>query len=222
MNSWALSEAAYTLKNRRKAEPDMPIGGGIYAIQHQESGRCYVGQTTVFSMRVWEHLKALRQGRHKAPLLQEIFSASGEDAFRFKVVQQMWQGYGPSHDQAERFWIRQYGDSVGVLNCQQEINRAHSCPSRLERITQEQGILLKKGTHPNGVTLGSHRNGYTLDGVVFGESVVKALWRGDLLIPIHRVAGQHITFTTSLLAYQFLKPVTPAPQAGAEAKGGEE
>lgn len=59
---------------------------GIYAIEHVESGRLYIGSAYRFQQRWWCHQSDLRNNRHHSPFLQQAWNKYGEAAFVFKKL----------------------------------------------------------------------------------------------------------------------------------------
>ena len=47
---------------------------GVYVIEHLPTGRFYIGSTQCVYTRVHQHMRALKNGVHKNPTFQEIFS----------------------------------------------------------------------------------------------------------------------------------------------------
>ena len=60
---------------------------GIYQIENQMNGKCYVGSTVSFQKRWKKHLRALRHGYHVNPHLQAAFGKYGEQAFVFSILE---------------------------------------------------------------------------------------------------------------------------------------
>lgn len=75
---------------------------GVYAIQHLDSGRAYVGSSVDMDDRWRQNKRALRAGTHHSRHLQRAWSKYGEDAFVFGYLEQC-----PSHLLIERenSWI---------------------------------------------------------------------------------------------------------------------
>lgn len=61
----------------------------IYIITCKENNKKYVGMTTDFARRRWQHLNNLRSNRHQNTLLQADFNKYGEDAFIFEVLKEV-------------------------------------------------------------------------------------------------------------------------------------
>jgi group I intron endonuclease len=60
---------------------------GVYAIRHVQSGRRYIGGSTDMTGRWTYHRFTLRRGMHKTAALQALWTADGEDAFVFEVLE---------------------------------------------------------------------------------------------------------------------------------------
>ena len=54
---------------------------GIYAIQHEGSGKAYVGSSQDIPKRIAEHLQRLRNNQHHSAVLQNHWNKYGADAF---------------------------------------------------------------------------------------------------------------------------------------------
>jgi group I intron endonuclease len=63
-----------------------PKGCGVYAIEHIESGKRYIGSSQDISRRFSRHVWLLKAGKHHSPHLQAAWSKYGEAAFRFILV----------------------------------------------------------------------------------------------------------------------------------------
>jgi hypothetical protein len=61
---------------------------GVYAITHIPTGRRYIGSSTNPKARWRGHRAALRQGRHRNAALQADWSADGEEAFTFTILEE--------------------------------------------------------------------------------------------------------------------------------------
>lgn len=59
---------------------------GIYAIEHTDSGRMYIGSAVNFGARWRVHLCLLRKGKHHSTHLQSAWDKYGEAAFLFKKL----------------------------------------------------------------------------------------------------------------------------------------
>lgn len=59
----------------------------VYAIEHVESGRRYIGGSVSYKLRWQYHRNKLRKGTHENGPLQKAWSTCGPDAFRFFVLE---------------------------------------------------------------------------------------------------------------------------------------
>ena len=57
----------------------------VYAIQHNKTGKIYVGSTQDVEARLAAHIRLLRKGVHHNPYLQKDFDEYGEDFSVFEV-----------------------------------------------------------------------------------------------------------------------------------------
>lgn len=60
---------------------------GIYCIQNETDGKCYIGKSVDIPKRWREHKNALRRGRHHNKHLQKAWDCYGEKSFLFKVLE---------------------------------------------------------------------------------------------------------------------------------------
>lgn len=58
---------------------------GIYTIIHTASKRTYVGQTTNWEYRKWQHKRGLATNIHGNDRLQKAWNKHGEKAFIFEI-----------------------------------------------------------------------------------------------------------------------------------------
>ena len=63
-----------------------PMDTGIYAIEHAQSGKRYIGSTKNFDERWRVHQCLLRNGKHHSPHLQAAWNKYGGAAFLFKKL----------------------------------------------------------------------------------------------------------------------------------------
>lgn len=63
------------------------MGGGIYEIRNQISGKCYIGSAVNLRKRWRNHLSNLRKGQHRNRHLQNAFNKYGQVAFIFSVLE---------------------------------------------------------------------------------------------------------------------------------------
>lgn len=77
--------------------------GGIYKIQHIESGKLYVGSAKNIESRWGEHFRQLRRGVHHSAKLQRAWNKYGSEMFSFSVLEEVKD---PSKLlEREQFWI---------------------------------------------------------------------------------------------------------------------
>ena len=60
---------------------------GIYCIQNQIDGKCYIGKSVDIPKRWKEHKASLRNGHHHNKHLQKAWNCYGEQSFLFKVLE---------------------------------------------------------------------------------------------------------------------------------------
>jgi len=60
---------------------------GIYCIQNEIDGKCYIGKSVNIPKRWREHKAALRRGCHHNKHLQKAWDCYGEKSFLFKVLE---------------------------------------------------------------------------------------------------------------------------------------
>jgi group I intron endonuclease len=65
----------------------MPAASGIYVIQCNQTGKCYVGSSVNLYTRQSQHLHRLRRGSHPNAKLQNAWAKYGELAFQFMVLE---------------------------------------------------------------------------------------------------------------------------------------
>ena len=59
----------------------------VYAIQHNETGRIYVGSTVDLERRIAEHMLQLRKGSHGNPYLQKDYDEVGQEFTVYRLDQ---------------------------------------------------------------------------------------------------------------------------------------
>lgn len=84
----------------------------VYAIRHITSGDCYVGCTTDKKYRWWRHLRHLRDGKHHAKRLQDLWRQNEESSFVFEVLERIPHSTKEMRVARELFWI----EKAGTLN----------------------------------------------------------------------------------------------------------
>jgi group I intron endonuclease len=82
--------------------PDYGQTCGIYAIEHVDSGKRYVGQAQDVRKRWDNHLTVLRHGKHRNAHLQSAWSKHSESAFKFVVLEECETSELDAREQA---WI---------------------------------------------------------------------------------------------------------------------
>lgn len=68
-------------------ESQMEARPGIYEIRNLGNGHRYIGSTANMRKRQWEHLCALRKGKHHSRYLQRAWFRYGAERFVFEVVE---------------------------------------------------------------------------------------------------------------------------------------
>ena len=76
----------------------------IYALQHNPTGRIYVGRTKDLETRIKAHLSALKGGKHPNELMQEDYNEYGDDYSLF-VLEQFKGSPDPDVKESERGWM---------------------------------------------------------------------------------------------------------------------
>lgn len=191
--TYRIQDAVYSGENRKKPIQTMPDGGGIYAIRHKATGRSYVGQTVTFAIRLDAHLISLKRGRHSNTQLQAAFDheQGNLDAFEFVVLQEMWEGYGPEHDRAERAWIRRLA-GAGVYNGERDLQRAFAPSPAPIKLTSEELAILQHCAAPEGLKARGTRYDYTSADAVYTRHGVDRLRRAGYIAPIDRECCTYI------------------------------
>lgn len=113
----------------------MTIGAnsGIYAITNIINGKTYIGSTTNFKRRWYEHINELRYGTHCNPYLQSSWNKHGEKMFKFDVLEYL--DNPEDLTKAEQLWMDKYREEGKKLyNC----GLAADCPARGCKRTEEQ------------------------------------------------------------------------------------
>jgi group I intron endonuclease len=90
---------------------------GVYAIVNKVDGKLYVGSSKDLRRRWRNHLRELQSSKHSNDHLQRAFSKYGEDAFEFRILQDV-----ASEEElipAEQYWLdftrcydRRYGYNI--------------------------------------------------------------------------------------------------------------
>ena len=80
----------------------------IYKIEHQKTGKCYIGQTINPDQRKKEHFSHSSNDR-----LREALRSEGETEFRFEVIERV---VGREANRREAYWIAFYRNRASVFN----------------------------------------------------------------------------------------------------------
>lgn len=87
---------------------------GIYKIENQVNGKCYVGSAVMLDRRMRKHKTELNCGRHCNQKLQRAWDKYGQDAFVFAVLERV------EHHQdlieREQLWMDRLGSVDGGYN----------------------------------------------------------------------------------------------------------
>ena len=62
---------------------------GIYEIRNKVTGVSYIGSSINTEVRKRQHIYALRKGKHPAKYMQNAWNKHGEDAFEFRVLEEV-------------------------------------------------------------------------------------------------------------------------------------
>lgn len=84
----------------------------IYAIQHNKTGKIYVGSTKNLDTRITDHMRSLRRGTHPNTSMQEDFNKYGDD-YKVFILDNM-EHYGERSKEVE--WMRKlktYDPAIG-------------------------------------------------------------------------------------------------------------
>ena len=104
----------------------------IYKIQHIESGKCYIGQSTNPERRRREHFSHSSNDR-----LRQSIRSEGENHFTFEVLEQV---YGIDANFREAHWIRHHRNRDGVFNRADPMRLKYSNQLMLEIFCQHFAI----------------------------------------------------------------------------------
>lgn len=76
----------------------------VYALQHNVTKRIYIGSTQRGQWRIHDHIRYLRQGKHKNELMQEDYNKYGEDYsfYQLDVIPTTYERY------REYFWMNYF------------------------------------------------------------------------------------------------------------------
>ncbi|SFF08938.1 group I intron endonuclease [Bacillus sp. OV194] len=61
---------------------------GIYQIKNRKNGKVYIGQALNIELRLIQHFKQLKAGKHKNHKLQSDFSSFGEEGFETRILEE--------------------------------------------------------------------------------------------------------------------------------------
>jgi len=121
----------------------IPQGGCIYTITNTVNGKVYVGQTIMSPVKRWQrHTYCLRHGTHGNPHLQSAWTAYGEHAFVFAVVETF--GSVEETNAAECRYIAHFR-SVGIELYNMRAGGANGKPSAETRARQSAAHKGKPG-----------------------------------------------------------------------------
>ncbi len=93
---------------------------GVYAIEHNVSGRKYVGSSKDIATRFRDHLRDLKKNKHHSDRLQNAWNKYGAEAFSFRIlvecpesqlraVEQEWIN---SHQRDELFNVSMFANRI--------------------------------------------------------------------------------------------------------------
>ena len=82
---------------------------GIYKITNLKTGGVYIGQTTQFPTRIYQHLRELSRGKHKTLRLQESFTRFGSENFSVELIEECEI---EQLLERELFYIKEYKDRL--------------------------------------------------------------------------------------------------------------
>ena len=115
----------------------------IYKIEHKETGKCYIGQSTNPDRRKEEHFNHSSNDR-----LRQAIRHEGTTQFSFTVIE--WVK-GREANRREAHWIAYYRDRASVFNRADPLRRQYSNQLILEMFCQHFGIPYEENldTHPD-------------------------------------------------------------------------
>lgn len=96
----------------------------IYKIEHKETGKCYIGQTTNPERRKREHFTHSSNDR-----LRQAIRSEGEEKYTFEVLEQVT---GIDANYREAFWITEHKKRGGVFNRADPMRKQYSNQLMLE------------------------------------------------------------------------------------------
>lgn len=86
---------------------------GIYVIRCKVTGKVYVGSSKNIKVRWRHHRRMLKSGTHHSIKLQRAWDKYGEDAFEFKIVEEVIDGLLTIYEQV---YINHYNSPVDGYN----------------------------------------------------------------------------------------------------------
>ncbi len=104
----------------------------IYKIEHKETGKCYIGQSTNPERRRIEHFTHSSNDR-----LRQAIRSQGENNFTFEVLEQV---HGIDANSREAYWIRHHRNRGGVFNRADPMRLKYSNQLMFEMFCQHFGI----------------------------------------------------------------------------------
>ena len=141
---WAGQMDQIIAKERQQIEREAATTEvAIYKIEHKETGKCYIGQTTNPDRRKAEHFKHSSDDR-----LRQAIRHEGATQFSFKVIE--WVK-GREANRREAHWIAYYRDRASVFNRADPLRRQYSNQLILEMFCQHFGIPYEENfdIHPD-------------------------------------------------------------------------
>lgn len=60
---------------------------GIYKIKNDINGKCYIGSSVDIKKRFYQHISALKKGKHFNGILQKSWDKNGGDSFSFEIIE---------------------------------------------------------------------------------------------------------------------------------------
>lgn len=92
----------------------------VYALCNHLTGEAYIGESSQFRLRVYQHFYTLRRGTHSNIALQAAYDADGESAFGLVVLERVanpdCQGIPWRAAQEDRWTIRARAAGIVLYN----------------------------------------------------------------------------------------------------------
>ncbi len=104
----------------------------IYKIEHIQTGKCYIGQSTNPDRRRREHFEHSSNDR-----LRQSIRSMGKSQFIFEVLERV---VGKKANQREAYWIRHYRNHGGVFNRADPLRVQYSNQLMIEMFCQHFGV----------------------------------------------------------------------------------